>query len=198
MLRFEWSAEKVKVETVWTLHIMLQCLTLGVVLWLDASPHRVQYIGNAEGLQFPEVVGDRPEKMSATLLTCSQRWVYRLRALIHFQKKRLTPMWGNKREKRTTSSRKRKRAMQRWDSFKDTCARRVWKGVGSAVRKTYSYPICWREDRTYFCQSQKHNYFSRPKVENKHGLEGVARQKLSWYMVHFFRRTKQSQVIHKH
>ncbi len=94
-------------------------------------------------------------------------------------------MWGNKREKRTTSSRKRKIAMLRWDSFKDACARRVWKGVGSAVRKTYSYPICWREDRTYFCQSQKHNYFSRPKVENKHGLEGVARQKWSWSMVHF-------------
>ncbi len=132
-----------------------------------------------------EVVGDRLEKMSATLLTCSQHWVYRLRALNHFQKKRLTPMWGNKREKRTTSNRKRKIAMQRWDSFKDACARRVWKGVGSAVRKTYSYPICWREDRTYFCQSQKHNYFSRPKVENKHGLEGVARQKWSWSMVHF-------------
>ncbi len=139
-----------------------------------------------------EVVGDRPEKMSATLLTCSQRWVYRLRALNYFQKKRLTPMWGNKREERkkttisTTSSRKQKIATQRWDSFEDACACWVWKGVGSAVRKTYSYPICWREDRTYFCQSQKRNYFSRPKVENKHGLEGVARQKWSLSMVNFW------------
>ncbi len=92
-----------------------------------------------------EVVGDRPEKMSATLLTCSQRWVYRLRALNYFQKKRLTPMWGNKREERkkttisTTSSRKQKIATQRWDSFEDACARCV-EGRGVCCEKNLLIP----------------------------------------------------------